>query len=500
MNTRSTARGLGLLTAVAAISTLTAPVALAAPAAPTPVPASSKKLPAQPKDDFNGDGYADLAVGSPQGRIGQENSAGYVSVVYGSESGLNTASKQILHQGSKGIPGTPRAMEHFGTSLTSADFDRDGYADLAIGAEGEAPRPGEKITGETVVVWGGAQGLARAKPTTRFNDHGDELVAGDFDGDGNPDLISARYQDAVLRVLHGPFDALGKPARESSVPTPHPNENEYRNLIGLKAGDVNGDGNTDLVGLIDVRDEGGYWHTGLVSWKGTATGPTPYRYVGDHRRQLIPGESLDVGDVNKDGYADIAVGIRYANDVGPGVHKGGQVTFIKGSAKGPLGSRNRVFHLDSPGVPGSSRTGQGFGVSVSVGDLDGDSYGDIAVGANGTTVDGKTMSGSVITLRGTASGPTSKGAKEFHQNTKGVPGTAEQSDRFGGVVNLIDGNGDGRNELAVSSLHEDDMTGAVWVFKTDKNGVTPNGSFVYGPRALGLPADNELMFGSTYTS
>ncbi|MFI2209380.1 FG-GAP-like repeat-containing protein [Streptomyces sp. NPDC020141] len=503
MNSHRVTRGLGLLTAVTAIGSLTAPVAFAVPAEQLPhrsAAAPAKKLPAQPKDDFNGDGYQDLAVGSPQGRVGQEASAGFVSVVYGSKSGLKVPDKQILNQGAPGIPGTPRAFERFGESLTSADLNRDGYADLVVGAAGEAPRPGEEITGETLVVWGSAKGLARGtNPTARFNDSGSRLLAGDFDGDGAPDLVSAGYSEK-LRTLHGPFGADGRPARESSAPVPSGNENEYWRLVDLRAGDVNGDGIADLVGLHEWRDEGPFWHSGLVSWKGTPGGPASYQFVQDHRRQLIPGATLDVGDVNKDGHDDVAVGLMYRTDYSGEIPTGGRVTFVRGSEQGLLGARNRVFHLDSPRVPGTPRSNSEFGASVTVGDLDGDGYGDIVVGATGATVDGKNRAGSVTTLRGTRNGPTSTGSRELHQNTKGVPGAAEPSDRFGSRTKMLDTDGDGRGELAVTASHEDYKAGAVWVFRTGKSGVTADGSFVHGPKALGLPADGGPMYGERYTS
>lgn len=116
--------------AVAAVTALggAAPAGLAPPvSAATPA-----------KDyDFNGDGYVDLALGSPDGKVGAKAGAGFVSVIYGSGSGPNTGDRRVFTQSSTGIPGTPEPYDHFGSSLASADFDRDGYADLVIGAPGE---------------------------------------------------------------------------------------------------------------------------------------------------------------------------------------------------------------------------------------------------------------------------------------------------------------------------------------------------------------------------
>ncbi|MGW7786564.1 FG-GAP repeat protein [Streptomyces tricolor] len=67
--------------------------ALAAPAHAGTGPAvSGKRL----HDDFNGDGYADAAIGAPGTALGEQRGAGAVTVLYGSAKGLSTARKQVL--------------------------------------------------------------------------------------------------------------------------------------------------------------------------------------------------------------------------------------------------------------------------------------------------------------------------------------------------------------------------------------------------------------------
>ncbi|MFI2211943.1 FG-GAP-like repeat-containing protein [Streptomyces sp. NPDC020141] len=498
MDTRRTIRPLGLLAALAAVTSLTAPAAFAAPAEKPASERPAAGKPAAPhgmKDDFNGDGYQDLAVGTPYAYVDGRTRAGHVGVVYGSKSGLNTSERQTIRQGADGIPGRVEAHDLFGYSLTSADLNRDGYADLVATSFGEHLTPEDGVAGRVTVIWGSAKGLARgATPAATMPGNVDSVAAGDFDGDGHQDLASGNDMGWV-DVRHGPFAADGSPARESAA---RADWDDNRQLKELRAGDVNRDGITDLVGLHGWEDDS-YWRPELVFWQGTATGLAPYRHLTDHRNKRILGDSLDVGDVNGDGYADLAVGLLYAGETDPEIPAGGKVTYIRGSAKGPLGAKNRIFHLDSPKVPGSSKDSYGFGASVSVGDLDGDRYGDIAVGVTGTNVEGRPVAGSVITLRGAASGPTSAGSRQFHQNTKDIPGTAEKGDAFGSHSKMIDANGDGRRELAVTAIGENNSTGMVWVLPTDKNGVTPKGSFHFGPTVFGLPADELAEFGSEYT-
>lgn len=88
--------------------------------------------------NFNGDEYDDLAIGTPQETHGSGDStiilAGAVNIVYGSADGLDPeAGAPIWHQDISGMDSVATASELFGFSLTAADFNNDGYDDLAAG-------------------------------------------------------------------------------------------------------------------------------------------------------------------------------------------------------------------------------------------------------------------------------------------------------------------------------------------------------------------------------
>lgn len=149
----------------AAVAVVTAPVA--AQAAPT-APAGAARL----HDDFNGDGYADLAVAAPAATVGGKKGAGYVAVVYGSRNGLDATKRQVFSQSTAGVPGSPETDDAFGSVLTTADLDRDGDADLVVGVGSEDTADGGAESGLVEVLWGGTKGLsggavlAPLRPTT----------------------------------------------------------------------------------------------------------------------------------------------------------------------------------------------------------------------------------------------------------------------------------------------------------------------------------------------
>jgi hypothetical protein len=89
--------------------------------------------------DFDGDGADDLAVGVPWEDVvtfsGSFPDAGVVNVIYGSGAGLTEAGDQLWNQSS--LLSRRETNDLFGWAVTTADFDDDGFADLAVGAPSE---------------------------------------------------------------------------------------------------------------------------------------------------------------------------------------------------------------------------------------------------------------------------------------------------------------------------------------------------------------------------
>ncbi|MGR4852434.1 FG-GAP-like repeat-containing protein [Streptomyces sp. LARHCF252] len=438
--------------------------------------------------DFNGDGHRDLAIAAPLGKIGGKTGAGYVAVVYGTASGLDSSKRQIISQATDGIPGVPESSDYFGDRLTTGDLDDDGYTDLIVGVHAEQiGSTGD--SGVLTVVWGGASGLKTATdlsaplPENR-NELGWSVATGDFDGDGDTDLAAANIAYPELNVFEGPVSRTGKAAELTGVDT---STQTGINTDRIVTGDVTGDGKADLLVMGQEERSGGYRTRGVL-YKGSATGLTPGGKVAG-------GYDAVIADVNKDGFGDIVTGNFMEKSADePNGGPGGAVTVTYG-ASGGLSTRTPVrVTQDTAGVPGAAEKNDRFGWSLSAGDTNGDGYADIAVGAPYEVIGSKKQAGTVTVLRGSASGLTGTGAKSFSQDTAGVPGAVEAYDSFGYAVQLTDASGDGRAELAASASGENTGDGAVWLLKSTASGITATGSKSFGAATVGGPA-GDAYFG-----
>lgn len=443
---------------------------------------SASAAPSGPAGDFNGDGYRDVAIAAPLGKVAGKSGAGYVAVVYGTASGLDTSKRQIISQDTAGIPGVPESYDYFGDRLTTGDLDGDGYTDIVVGVHGEQIGSTDE-SGALTVLWGGATGIKSGTdissplPENR-NSLGWSIATGDFDGDGDTDLAAANMAFPELNVFKGPFTRAGAATELVGIDTM---EQTGINVDQLIAGDVTGDGRTDLLvmGQEEITDA---YRTRSVLYKGTASGLTAGSKVAG-------GYDAVIADVDKDGYGDIVTGnFMEKSTTEPNGGLGGAVTVTYGAATG-LSTRTPVrITQDTTGVPGTSEKNDAFGWSLAAGDTNGDGYADIAVGVANEDLSGKRDAGSVVVLRGSASGLTGSGAKSFSQDTGGVPGGAESYDYFGHAVFLTDANNDGRAELIASARGENDGAGWAWLLKGTSTGITATGAKSFGSTTLGGPS------------
>ncbi|MFD3581901.1 FG-GAP and VCBS repeat-containing protein [Streptomyces sp. NPDC058683] len=455
-----------------------------------PLAGTASAAPAKYADDFNGDGYHDLATAAPDTTVGGKADAGAVVVTYGSKSGVKASSRTVVTQNSAGVPGTAEKYDAFGSSLAFGDLNRDGYADLVVGSEGE---DGE--AGSVTIVWGSKNGLTGGRivadpARTSHTRFGMSLAVGDFTADGRADL-AVGSTGADVQIFRGTFTkSAGAASRTWVVPFI-----QTGNLYGsqsLAAGDINGDGVDDLVVSGSIRSGSGDYVDGQLVYLGAESRPKALRTLvsGGWQRAVL-------GDVNGDGYDDVITSYNtvYGDKVGPGT-----VAVYLGSAHDISPTPQAALTQDSPGVPGATRApgSESFGDSLSVGDVNGDGYADVAVGTPYEGVGAAWQTGTVTLLRGSAAGLTGAGSTRWTQNTPGVPDVNEDNDFWGSAVHLADLNGDGKADLAVGARHENGGRGAVWTLRGSSAGLTTTGAVTFGATSVGLPgtwAQLGMVFG-----
>ncbi|MFE6409975.1 FG-GAP-like repeat-containing protein [Streptomyces sp. NPDC057837] len=463
---------------VAGAVTVSAVGAATPGAATTP---SSKRL----HDDFNGDGHPDLAIGAPDSTVGTQAKAGAISVLYGASTGLATSRKQVLTWPDRS---TSPGRAWYGSALQSADLDRDGYAELLSLVDTSADT---SSTRHLVVNWGGPKGLS-ATPTLLKDapiEYSGAFAVADFDGDRNPDIVTATDEDPESlgggTLVRGPFTRDGAGAGTATfgvIPQ------EPWRATGFAAGDVTGDGVADLAVDAEFLD-GDIGTGGTALLVGGSAGFTYKGFLKDAQGRFVRGEDIEAGDLNKDGHADIVVGRTFDDEDADLPAKGGAVIVVYGGPGGASTTRKPVWiNQDTAGVPGAGEWRDGMGSALSIGDTNGDGYQDVVTGLPGEDLEGLTDAGSVLVLRGSANGLTGTGARAFTQNTAGVPGTAEQGDRFGAETALLDPDQNKRHSLVVGDPAENAHNGSVWHFPAPTGGITASGSTSFGAATLGAPS------------
>jgi hypothetical protein len=165
--------------------------------------------------------------------------AGSVHLIYGSGTGLTLDATQQWSQATAGIESGAAVDDHFGTALTSGDFNGDGDDDLAVGVTGENTKALNN-TGAVNVVFGSVAGLV-ATDDLIFQqgvggapgvpdggaDFGDAVTAGDLDGDGADDLAAGSPDNDVdgnvnagsAVVIYGGVPVATPTATETVTPT-----------------------------------------------------------------------------------------------------------------------------------------------------------------------------------------------------------------------------------------------------------------------------------------
>lgn len=429
--------------------------------------------------DFDGDGFDDLAVGVRFEAIGEILHAGAVNVIRGSAAGLTSSNSQLWHQDVAGVLDVAEETDRFGWALGWGDFDGDGWTDLAIGVPNESipTRSGSiKNAGAVNVLYGSPSGLTATgdqlwsqnstgvPDVSEANDNfGYALASGDFDGNGFDDL-----------AVGAPFDDV--------VAGASPN-----------AGVVN----------VLYSSAAGLASAGAQVW--TQDSPD---IIETAEAQDSFGQILSAGDLNGDGRDDLVIHVRQES-VGS-VSNAGAVNVLYGSPGGLTSQGNQLWSQNSPGIPDVAEQTDLFGHASAVADMNGDGFGDLAVGVEESFGSGKSAAGAVHVIYGSAAGLRSTGTELWTQDSRGVQDVAESADFFGGALVADDFNGDGIADLAIGVHNESllaggatiEHAGAVNVLYGAPSGLTVAGNQLWSQLSSGVldSIEKEDRFGIELTS
>lgn len=384
--------------------------------------------------DLDGDGYAEIAVGSPFAA----GSKGRVYIYRGGPAGPGADPAYTL--------ASPNSSDvEFGGSVASAgDVNGDGFADLLVKGF-----TADRSSIYLHVYLGGAAGVA-ALPIARLStphrslDTTGDLV-GDFNGDGYADLL-------VGAALHfgGPSGTAESPSLGLRVPLADGGE-AIQAISG--AGDINSDGLADIaVSTSTTTAEG--WQGRLHVYQGARAVPGPDRSPsfsveksGGDPTTTFGTRLASAGDVNGDGFADLFVTETES-------HR--SITAVKLY----LGSRTEVLFL-----PADTTNSVAF---ASPGDLDGDGFTDIVVGSAVTALGDPPR---VYIYRGAQGNTAAELARVVAgQRVLMSPGPSADS-VFGVEVGTADVNGDGLADLFVRDTGANDDAGAVYFYPGRPAGV-----------------------------
>jgi len=266
--------------------------------------------------DVDGDGDLDLVTGN----IGQRNR------LY-----LNNGTADPFD----GVTGSDVSTDTDGTySVALGDVDGDGDLDLVVGNGTQANRL--YLNNGTTAPFSGVVGSDVSTDT----DFTDAVALGDVDRDGDLDLVAGNDGQANRLYLNNGTTAPFSGVSGSDVTT------DKHNTLSVVLGDVDGDGDLDLVAGNDGQANRLYLNNGTA---------TPFSGVSGSDVSADAHYTLSValGDVDGDGDPDLVAG-----------NSGSQA--------------NRLYLNAGTGAPFSGVTGSDvssdadYTMSVTLGDVDGD--------------------------------------------------------------------------------------------------------------------------------
>ncbi|WP_199221241.1 S-layer family protein, partial [Limnohabitans sp. JirII-29] len=435
--------------------------------------------------DVNGDGLADLLVGTPDNSSG----AGTTYVVFGTTAASAIELSNVAAGTGGFVINGISAGDASGYSVSSAgDVNGDGLADLLLGAPANIYI--DNSVGHSYVVWGttatsaielsdvaaGSGGFVINGQASGDLSGNSVAGVGDVNGDGLADLlVSAPYSSTSAGSNTGRsyvvFGTTATNAVELSDVTAGTGGFVINGICAgdisgesvSSAGDVNGDGLADL--LVGVRISNtsagnnagrsyvvfGTTATSAIELSNVAAGTGGFVINGQASGDFSGNSVAGVGDVNGDGLADLLVGAFFSDP--SAVNEAGRSYVVWGTTAASAIELSNVAAGTGGFVINGICAGDASGYSVSgAGDVNGDGLADLLVSAPySSTSSGNTAGHTYLVL-----GTTATSAIELSNVAAGsggfvINGQASGDNSGFSVSGAGDVNGDGLADLLVSA-------------------------------------------------
>ena len=390
--------------------------------------------------DFNNDTFDDLLIGARTADA-SAGDTGKVYLVYGSASLASSIDLGTLGSGGVTFEGESLS-DRVGSSVAGVgDVNDDGFDDVLMSADSAGPTL--NLQGRVYLVYGGGSISGTIALSTLgsggmtmdgidIQDKAGAVVAaaGNVNGDAFDDFIIAAEQAnpdshnnaGQMYIIYG-SDSLPTSMSLSAADVAVNGElsGDFLGSWIAGGGDVNDDGFDDVIATSDIWPPGGdnngrvYLIYGSASLASTieiaSLGAGGVTFTGAEADDNAGVSAAIGGDMNKDGYDDILIGAHNSDTT---ASNAGDAYLVYG---GPtLPSSYSLASVDAGGsvlngIAVNDRAGQS---TAFAGDVDGDGFDDMLIGARAADPNGDTSAGEVYLLKGTsyffqAAGPVAEG-------------------------------------------------------------------------------------------
>ncbi|MET9564698.1 MULTISPECIES: esterase [Streptomyces] len=363
--------------------------------------------------DLDGDGYDDAVVGIPGEDLGTVADAGGIAILWGSKTGLSGAASDWLETQE------PTAGERFGAGLAAGHFTNETPGDLLAVID----HNGLELFAYDAAATGSLERRSSARLSARAQERHilpTSLTTGDYDRNGFADLVVSGVTagdepgHGWSTYLSGNADGLTyeRDVRGGPVSASGDIDNDgYDDLVTGEPNSPDDGGETMTGGLVGVRYGGENGPGDEVQWWTQDSPGVP----GTAERGDGWGTDLSVADTDGDGYADVAIGAA-GEDIGT-VADAGAVWVLRGASDGLRATGARSWDQNSADVPGVPEKGDKWGGQVRLTDPNRDGRFGLLASAPGENAG----DGFVWVLSAGTGGITASGAWTYGAETLGAP-------------------------------------------------------------------------------